>query len=170
MHVRDILYLGWLLSGQICSWTEWKHAQRAQHEGRCSAWMENQRETTIDNWLTNIHLSKWGTGKDDKALIFLVLIKHRAAQEWMTWMYFKQPPTFGCEVLLWGFLETPEKQHKLYSQLVRQKSHIHLISFKKKHHIHPLYTSERENINEQSLNISLFNTILCFCTIKVISI
>ena len=49
--------------------------------------MENQRETTIGDWLANIHLSKWGKEKDYKALTFLLLIKHGA-------------PTFRFEVLL----------------------------------------------------------------------
>lgn len=75
---------------------------------------------------------------------------------------FQVSTTFCCEAFLGGFRAS--KKHKLYLPASPKTSH--LFVEKKKHQIHTLYTSKREHINKQSINISLFNTILCSYIIK----
>lgn len=119
------------------------------------------------NLQNNIHLSKWGMEKTIKLSAFL----HELSKDQPTSEQLDHVSGDHLHPDVKPFREVSEatKKHKMYCKLVLKKN-ILLIALWEKHPIQKLYTNEREHKNEQSLNISLFNTMLCFYIIKVIQI
>lgn len=139
-----VAYLRWLLSCVMCSETRSKWAQWAKYEGRSSAWTENHQKTTFVNWQRNILLSKWGLENTTTLSSFWFWSSTDQSTSDRVDHVSGDPRCSGVKPF-WVSKPQNTKTKKLRFQLVLEQSHIDLISWRKKHHIQSLYTSEREH-------------------------